>query len=102
MKKLWLPKIKINFSEGAFEKVFNPFAFWKMIISLFFVGFILVTVLHLLLFYWFEAKVEEEESAQMTESLVDRDRLSRAYRQIKLKEENFNKYFDEKPAENAD
>lgn len=102
MKKLWLPKIKINFSEGAFEKVFNPFVFWKVTVVLFFGGLVLVAVSHTLLFYWLESRAEKEIEIQATESFFDRDKLSRVYRRIKLKEENFTKYFDEKPMVNVD
>ena len=88
--------------EDSLKKVFNPFVFWKVTIGLFFGGLVLVVVSHAFLFYWFLSQTEKEIDTQATESLFDRDGLSRVHRQIKLKEENFDKYFDEKPMLNAD
>lgn len=97
MKKFWTGKLNLGLSKGSLEKVFNPFVFWKVTVVLFFGSLVLVAVSHTLLFYWFESRAEKEIEIQATESFFDRDKLSRVYRRIKLKEENFTKYFDEKP-----
>jgi len=97
MKNFWPLKIKFTFYRGSFKSSLDLFAFWQIVVSIFFVGLAFLAGLHLYIFYSLGSLSLETKISEKEESLFDQEKLRVVVENLKMKQENFGKYFNKKP-----
>lgn len=97
MKNFYPKKLKFNFYSNPLKKTIDPFVFWEIVVSVFFVGLVLVSLVHLQLFYSLGSLSLSQSGSEKTNSFLDQKKLEAVATDLEKKQENFSRYFGEKP-----